>query len=611
MHYFGGCFTCVIYVGIFLQAGASLEALAKGAVQFSRRYTVQELKNRWHSLLYDPDISAHAAARMVQFEPSASNFSFKSNRLGSCKENTEVLGKRKVESIRRQYNAMRKRIHSKPSNSNDLNFLDRMQSKPSNSNDLNFIDAPSANGCMCNRGSCEEHIVLGNEPPVGSYTAGDCILSHFGLQDNVPQDIPHIIGDDLVDFRNCSGFEVRGPSDGNLFNNNDFERKPLSTLDSVNTNLGNVGSEFGGQHCESPVSDGSGALHQMEFPSLTARVPPWKTIEDLSAHLMPINVNLDKTVTAEDALALTADGGDKSCPSRFDVHPQPTPKDSCVGLNNETAIADGEFADLPDSLLNFTDENELLFLEADGKDMMDKSCSDNLGSVLLNSSNEVHVDDRANISDPETLILGTSIGLAGSACLAESVVSTDPLQSSHSNQEGVHPEPTMSSSTLIPNPYPSELQEGDMFCTLNTEDTEIPHNDDIFLPATFVSTTQPIFGDVGEPEFSSYIQKVGGQPPRLMNKDKNPAPSFKAPQMKEKVIMPEIVPDHQLIGYGVRSELSGDNCLATTSRHGSSIPIVPSHHSSAHATSNCVLDGAPEGVFLNVKSAVLYSFHSF
>ncbi|KAJ9703631.1 hypothetical protein PVL29_005092 [Vitis rotundifolia] len=560
-----------------VEAGASLEALAKGAVQFSRRFTVQELKNRWHSLLYDPDVSAEASARMVQFEPSASNYSFKSNRSGNCKENVEVLGKRKVESIRRKYHAMRKRIHN----------------------------VPNADGCMCNGGGCEEHIVLDNEPPAGSYVLGDRVLSHFGLQDNVPQDIPHIIGDNLVDFRNCSGFEDRGLPDRNLFNNNDFERKPLSTLDSLNTNLGNVGSEFGGgQHCESPVSDGSASLHQMGFPSPLPRVPLWQTIEDISAPVMSINVNLgDRTVSAEETLTLAAaDDGNKPCSSGYAVHSQPTLKDACVGLNNSTAIADGEFADLPDSLLNFTDENELLFMEADGKDPMDKSCSDNLDSVLLSSPNEVHVDDMANISDPETLISGTSIVIPGSACPAELVVCADPLQSSHSNQEGVHSEATMQSSTLISNPHSSELQEGVMYCTLNTEDTEIPYNDDNFLPTTFASTTQPIFEEACEPAFSSDIQKDSEQAPSLMNKDKNPAPSFKAPQMIGKDRMPEIVPDHQFIGYGNRSELSGDNRLATASRHVNSIPVVPSHHSSAHATPNSVMDGDPARGVLNVKS---------
>eukprot|EP00850_Spirogloea_muscicola_P020130 SM000208S06300 [mRNA] locus=s208:71429:76177:+ [translate_table: standard] len=50
------------------QAGAAMEALAKGAVRFSRRYTVKELRIRWRALLYDPDIGPAAAARMLEAE---------------------------------------------------------------------------------------------------------------------------------------------------------------------------------------------------------------------------------------------------------------------------------------------------------------------------------------------------------------------------------------------------------------------------------------------------------------------------------------------------------------------------------------------------------------
>ncbi|RRT39143.1 hypothetical protein B296_00017192, partial [Ensete ventricosum] len=49
-------------------AGASLESLAKGAVCFSRRFTLHELQDRWYSLLYDSGTSAEASARMIEFE---------------------------------------------------------------------------------------------------------------------------------------------------------------------------------------------------------------------------------------------------------------------------------------------------------------------------------------------------------------------------------------------------------------------------------------------------------------------------------------------------------------------------------------------------------------
>ncbi|CAN1843446.1 Microspherule protein 1 [Linum perenne] len=97
-----------------VEAGASLEALAKGAVRFSRRFTVWELRDRWHSLLYDADVSAEASARMAELELSAANvlsLSSKLNKNGANKENGEYSGKRKqeMESVRRMYYAMKKK----------------------------------------------------------------------------------------------------------------------------------------------------------------------------------------------------------------------------------------------------------------------------------------------------------------------------------------------------------------------------------------------------------------------------------------------------------------------------------------------------------------------
>nr|CAB3452209.1 unnamed protein product [Digitaria exilis] len=51
-----------------VEAGASLESLAKGAVCFSRKFTLEELQDRWYSLLYDSETSAQASARMANYE---------------------------------------------------------------------------------------------------------------------------------------------------------------------------------------------------------------------------------------------------------------------------------------------------------------------------------------------------------------------------------------------------------------------------------------------------------------------------------------------------------------------------------------------------------------
>ncbi|XP_027345023.1 uncharacterized protein LOC113857393 [Abrus precatorius] len=87
-----------------VEAGASLESLAKGAVRFSRRYSVTELRDRWRSLLYDADVSVTASASMAILELAKLSGSGSGSKEGSGEGR-----KRKVQSIRKQYYAMRKR----------------------------------------------------------------------------------------------------------------------------------------------------------------------------------------------------------------------------------------------------------------------------------------------------------------------------------------------------------------------------------------------------------------------------------------------------------------------------------------------------------------------
>ncbi|GER49014.1 forkhead-associated (FHA) domain-containing protein [Striga asiatica] len=103
-----------------VEAGASLEALAKGAVQFSRRYTLRELRERWHSLLYDPEIAAQASARIFELEISG----FCPGSKLSKPENEISKKKRKNESIRRRYYAMRKKFRIEFLNHTDLGFFE-------------------------------------------------------------------------------------------------------------------------------------------------------------------------------------------------------------------------------------------------------------------------------------------------------------------------------------------------------------------------------------------------------------------------------------------------------------------------------------------------------
>lgn len=64
-------------IHMLLEAGASLKALAKGAVQFSRACTFHKLWDWSNSLFYDPDVSSHTSSGIMELELSGPNSSSK------------------------------------------------------------------------------------------------------------------------------------------------------------------------------------------------------------------------------------------------------------------------------------------------------------------------------------------------------------------------------------------------------------------------------------------------------------------------------------------------------------------------------------------------------
>lgn len=93
----------------FMKAGAAVEALAKGAMRFSHRFTVRELRERWRALLYDPELSAEASARMVEAEAALSDLPPKAG--GSQARHVKHLEqKRRSNSIRSLYHKRKRSL---------------------------------------------------------------------------------------------------------------------------------------------------------------------------------------------------------------------------------------------------------------------------------------------------------------------------------------------------------------------------------------------------------------------------------------------------------------------------------------------------------------------
>nr|CAB3460555.1 unnamed protein product [Digitaria exilis] len=140
-----------------VETGASLESLAKGAVCFSRKFNLQEIQDRWNSLLYDPEVSTQASSRMADYENELSTSDpAKAHKLFNTKAKDFSFQKRKIDSVKNLYYAVRKRVRNDPCNTADLGFL----------------VAPCS--CMANGGEC----VCGGLP--NSIEPGLSSVSRYG-----------------------------------------------------------------------------------------------------------------------------------------------------------------------------------------------------------------------------------------------------------------------------------------------------------------------------------------------------------------------------------------------------------------------------------------------
>ncbi|KAI8015907.1 Microspherule protein 1 [Camellia lanceoleosa] len=557
-----------------VEAGASLESLAKGAVQFSQRFTVHELKNRWDALLYDPVISAEASAHMIEFERAASSLPSKPNRFENSKEVKCVSGKRKAESVRNCYYSMRKRICNEPFDSMDLNFV----VEPGHNNCFGNGDQPSANSIPGDPISnnfgledsnlditccCFPEFGAGNIASANVGVTVDAFYTRFHnpveedlrmAHNNVLERIPCNIGENGPLAMSCSGFEELGQP-----------KVPVSNLFESIGNRENLHSEFGGsQVFNSPISDCGASLHNLGYASPLPLIPIWRTCEGVSALTIPdVQLRVNEQ-DMEDTFALPKDGNmDKANTSGYDVvHMDCKQKDQmpCDNSKNSTSSPNDYLAELSNTLMNFTNEEELLFMNADGKDGIEKSYIDGFSSLLLDSSN----GDMPNIAATEVAVapdnyLGTSGG--------EHCEELDDMGQSH---YGDGYAVCNSRSQMLPcasavNTEFPEMRNGVICCTLNTEETEIPSNDDIFLlnqmPSSSLSSpTQLKFHEANNPT-SSFVkgfsdhQKANAGCLNLMKREQCHFP----PRMRGSQMVPEMGLSHVVGDRGVKFELSNND----------------------------------------------------
>ncbi|KAI4374948.1 hypothetical protein MLD38_012880 [Melastoma candidum] len=428
-----------------VEAGASLESLAKGAVRFSRKYTIREVQDRWHALLYDPIVSAEACARMIEFEQSNPAKTTKGNSGGS----------KKRKSVRSCYYALRKRIRNEPFDPLGPHFLIAPGESSFGRDENCMLQDPSS--------------------------------SHFELKDSdmdiVKSVFPQIMVVDPgpgVDAGPCQ--KTHEDSIGPSFSNLPMEKDNLPSISQGNLCHGPKASpagesnRLGGATCDdagqanSLNSSTTEPLHTFGCSSPAPVLPIWKSVEEVPMPAMPLDMTLDgKDVCGGNMFTLGADmaandTGTSGCETRVPVDE----------LKGSAVHTDNYLLELSKTLLDFTKDEEMLLIDDQAKDPPDKSYYDGLSSLLISfpeNSNPVmpvNPTDKPISENPKVNLSSTQ-----NACSLDVTSKREPENTERKDSEL----PVAS----ISDPMFPEAANDVCCCVLSTEDPDIPCNDD-FVP---------------------------------------------------------------------------------------------------------------------------------
>ncbi|CAN6480937.1 unnamed protein product [Victoria cruziana] len=519
-----------------VEAGASLESLAKGAVQFSRRFSIKELRERWHALLYHPEISAGAAARMVELELSASSAP-KSNKLCKVKGQEVVSEKRKVDNVRSNYYAMRKKICNGSTNfadpsyhisqgahvgfmgnegshlqeqMNELAVRSCMEGTPIGDNfratesdfdigsqDYSQLETvgsvlhgfhPSGAASLTNElhdenitSSCLYGFTGDNMSSIPVETAVGIGISSFN-QENLEKDFSQILADNPVDFHNRLEIQETGLQRSmemsDIFVDHDLEVKPLPVYDSVERKSSDILPGFGkNQTFNSATTASKSPCRQSRFSTPQNGDSIWGTIGGVSA-ITNERERGDKGQNEETFLKSPIDGIKKiSSPELATIITELNDAAITSGAVDDS-FAQSDFMELSNSLLNYVSEGDLLYLNVDEKDM-DRACLDGLSSILLNSPKDVDQEDSSKLVEPKDLATAKTRTVDSGHIKEEDAM--QPLDSGPVDQCHVcDSEANVPSIPTCSFHLPEDVEITN--CVHNTEDPNIPCNKDIFPP---------------------------------------------------------------------------------------------------------------------------------
>ncbi|KAJ0987771.1 hypothetical protein J5N97_006127 [Dioscorea zingiberensis] len=533
-----------------VEAGASLESLAKGAVHFSRRYTITELQDRWHSLLYDLSTSAEASARIIEIEIelSVSNAP-KANRLPSSK-GKEIHGKRKGQSVRSHYYAMRKRVCSEPCNSANLGVLDPSSlismgsgircrhfgphiadavsncvtainsefQGPSTNHyklleiaygnaqdilpDMLMVDSAAANASIGADGFHMDSI--GDDFPDG-IADNDCLFQytesiipsvdkleadnaeqqfqHDFVRSDMPQTaVENISSPNIYQDMHETGLPQTLP-ESNIYGHDGLETGSLHHFDPSIDDHEQLCSGFDGNDgLSSQVPECGDSFDRRRYSSSQAGIPVWQTMDGISPPTIGIDGHFEDNQGANTLLDFH-DIGEMHSPQCHGAISETELHDGIPdgALDSSKLVVESEYMDVSSPYINFTDD-ELLLINVD-EDIADRSSLNGLNSILLSSPSDTHQDNACISSEPDVKEAADACPvLTDGACQGDSNDLLEEIYPGNADEDNVCISGGNEPSTSVRISHNTESSEGFMFCAFNTEDPEIPCNDDVCLP---------------------------------------------------------------------------------------------------------------------------------
>lgn len=446
---------------------------------------------------------------MIEFELSA-------KKSGSGNRNSEVVLKRKSESLRRMYYDMQKGICRDSSilESSDINCLGDLHGEESN---LNGYMGDDSYG-----GPTKQARIFKLKQ-----SARCCEAS--AEQKNAHKMLPSTCGD-RADLREEIGCSHALPDNGTSY-------KLLGL---------------------SPVHSGRSL---------------WKHID--LAPGMPMTVNLEDKVPVVGKAMLPRDTMDcmKCSPTKFDsLHDENMLPDerNCDQIGESAAISDKYLVDISDCLLNFANEDNLVSKDTDskaanceGQDVNNEK-SDFAGhSSVLNCPDDKN-EDNAVISGDARMKEG-AISIASQGSDAEKLgTAVGQLGCGHSDQFqlGSLDIDKPLSDTKLSTHFLEEMYEEIIICILNTEDPEIPCNDDFPSPtALFCSTTQPRYNGSISIAFPSANRETKFEEQNVFKKEESkPESASTVYQIKGTCIQAGAGPNYHVVNAGGNFGVSSNQC---------------------------------------------------